>query len=216
MNKLYIFGDSFSTNFSTINEVSVEESWPVLLANKLEYELVSYASAGISNFGNLNKIYENLDIQSLDKNDMVIIGITFYDRLYDFWKNVGIDLRNNDTEGFTNVEVDFYKEKLLNTNGMMQYTQSSILQYNFIIDSLLKITTNVFFWNMDKCGLPLFNKMIIKNSKNYIKPFNFDCWIDYCNSNPEWWQKNNDRHFGKEGHNQFFQYLYQYTQNNLI
>lgn len=212
MNTLHIFGDSFSTNFSTINEVPNENSWPTLLSNKLGYELKSYASAGISNFGILNSIYNNFNF---DENDVVIIGITFYDRLYDFWKNVGIDLRNNQTDGFTQNEINFYQEKILSTNGMMQYTQNALIQYNFIINSLKKIT-NVYFWNMDKCGLPIFEKMISDNSENYIKPFNKKCWIDYCNSNPTWWQSNNDRHFGKIGHLEFFQYLYPYIQKNII
>lgn len=212
MKNLYIFGDSFSTNFSTIDEIQLEESWPILLSNKLGYELKSYASAGISNYGILNRIYDNLDLSKIDETDILIIGITFYDRLYDFWKNIGIDLRNNDTTGFTENEVNFYQEKILNTNGMMQYTQTALLQYNFIINSLKKVTPNVLFWNMDKCGLPIFEKMVKSNRKNYIKPFDEVCWIDYCNSNKLWWQTNNDRHFGKTGHLEFFQYLYPYIQ----
>jgi hypothetical protein len=69
---------------------------------------------------------------------------------------------------------------------------------------------------MDKCGLPLFNEMVKNNQKHYIKPFNEICWIDYCNSNPKWWQTNDDRHFGKTGHLEFFQYLYGYIQKDLI
>jgi hypothetical protein len=214
MKNLYIFGDSFSTNFSTIDEIKLEESWPVLLSNKLGYELKSYASAGISNYGILNRIYDNLDLTKIDETDVVIIGITFYDRLYDVWKNIGIDLRNNDSNGFTENEINFYQEKILNVNGMMQYTQTALLQYDFIINSLKKITPNVLFWNMDKCGLPIFTKMVKSNRKNYIKPFGEICWIDYCNSNKLWWQTNNDRHFGKTGHLEFFQYLYPYIQQS--
>ena len=118
MKNLYIFGDSFSTNFSSINEIKLEESWPMLLSNKLGYELKSYVSPGISNCGILNKIYHNLDLTEIDKSDIIIIGITFYDRLYDLWKNAGIDLRNNHTAGFTETEVNFYQEKILDTDGM--------------------------------------------------------------------------------------------------
>ena len=35
MKNLYIFGDSFSTNFSTIHEIELQDSWPILLSNKL-------------------------------------------------------------------------------------------------------------------------------------------------------------------------------------
>lgn len=212
MRNLYIFGDSFSTNFSTIDEVSIEESWPVLLSNELGYELKSFASAGISNYGILNTIYNN---SNFDKEDIVIIGITFYDRLYDFWKNIGIDLRNNNSEGFNDIEIAFYENKIIDVNGMLQYTQTALLQYNFILNYLKNIT-NIYFWNMDKCGLPLFNEMIKTHQKNYIKPFNKSCWIDVCNEKTNWWQTNNDRHFGKTGHLEFFQYLYPYTQTNLI
>ena len=212
MKNLYIFGDSFSTNFSTIDEVSIEESWPVLLSNELGYGLQSFASAGISNYGILNTIYTN---SNFDKDDIVIIGMTFYDRLYDFWKNIGIYLRNDDIIGFNDVEILFYKNKIIDTNGMMQYTYNALLQYDFIIKSLIQ-TTNVYFWNMDKCGLPLFNDMINRYHKNYIKPKGHRCWIDVCNETPLWWQKNNDRHFGKTGHKEFFRYLYQYIQSNII
>ena len=211
MKTLYIFGDSFSTNFSTINEIELEESWPILLSNKLGYELKSYASPGISNYGILNKIYDNLDLTEIDKSDVIIIGITFYDRLYDLWKNAGIDLPNNNSL-FTKNEINFYEEKILDTDGMTQYIKNSLLQYDFIINSLKTITPNVLFWNIDDCDLPIFEKMIKLNEKNYVKPFDKKCWIDYCYSNQLWWQTNNDKHFGKTGHKEFFKYLYPYIQ----
>jgi hypothetical protein len=216
MKTLYIFGDSFSTNFSTINEIELEESWPILLSNKLGYELKSYASPGISNYGILNKIYDNLDLTEIDKSDIIIIGITFYDRLYDLWKNAGIDLKDGKLSGISENEMNFYKEKILDTPGMMQYIKNSLLQYYFIINSLKSITPNVLFWNIDKCDLPIFKKMTELNGENYIKPFDKKCWIDYCYSNQLWWQTNNDKHFGKAGHKEFFEYLYQYIEPKLI
>lgn len=215
MKNLYIFGDSFSTNFSTINEIELEESWPILLSNKLNYELKSYASPGISNYGILNKIYDNLDLTEIDKSDIIIIGITFYERIYDFWKNAGIDLKNVNSHQFTKNEINFYEEKILDTTGMVQYTKNALIQYDFIINSLKTITPNVLFWNIDDSDLPIFKKMIKFNEKNYVKPFDKKCWIDYCYSNQLWWQTNNDKHFGKTGHKEFFQYLYQYIINRI-
>jgi hypothetical protein len=213
---LYIFGDSFSTNFSTINEIELEESWPILLSNKLGYELKSYASPGISNYGILNKIYDNLYFDKLDKNDIVIIGITFYERIYDFWKNAGIELKDVNSQQFTKNEINFYQEKILDKDGMTQYTKNALIQYDFIINALKTITPNVLFWNIDECDLPIFEKMIKLNEKNYVKPFDKKCWIDYCYSNQLWWQTNNDKHFGKIGHKEFFEYLYQYIEPKLI
>ena len=160
MKNLYIFGDSFSTNFSTINEIELEESWPILLSNKLGYELKSYASPGISNYGILHSIYDNLYFDKLDKNDIVIIGITFYDRIYDFWKNAGIDFKDANSEKFTKNEINFYQEKILDNDGMTQYTNNALIQYDFIINALKTITPNVLFWNIDNCDLPIFEKMI--------------------------------------------------------
>lgn len=210
MNQLYIFGDSFSTNFSTINEIKLEESWPILLSNKLGYELKSHASPGISNYGILASIYDNLDFDKLDSTDVVIIGITFYERIYDFWKGIGIDLNENNFENFTKNEIHFYEEKILDENGMIQYTKNALTQYNFVINSIKKITPNVLFWNIDNCDLYVFQKMIKNHNKNYIKPFDKTSWIDYCYSNKMWWQTNNDKHFGKTGHKEFFEYLYGY------
>ena len=34
--------------------------------------------------------------------------------------------------------------------------------------------------------------------------------------NDKHWQTNNDKHFGKIGHKQFFEYLYQYIEPKLI
>jgi hypothetical protein len=215
-NNLIIFGDSFSTNFSVSNEINLEESWPALLSNKLDYNLYNFANAGISNCGILNNIYTHLKFNELTKSDVIIIGFTFYDRMYDFWKNVGIDLKNNDTTSFSELEVKFYQYKQIDDDAMNKYTHNTLLQYNFIINSLKKITPNVFFWNMDKCEISLFDEMVKNNTKNYIKPFDKICWMDYCNETPEWWQKNDDRHFGKTGHLEFFQYLYEYIQKDLI
>jgi hypothetical protein len=212
MKSLIVFGDSFSTNFSTINEIEEKDSWPVLLSEKLGYELKNHASAGISNFGILNSIYKNLDIKKIDYSDIVIIGLTFYDRIYDFYKDRGIDLRNNNTDGYEDYEIEFYQKKWVSENSMLQYTHTTLLQYNFIIDSLRSKGIKFLFWNMDKCGLSLFDKLVEKYPKNYVNPFGKKCWIDYCNSKPEWWQSNDDRHFGKNGHSEFFQYLYGYIQ----
>ena len=176
MKNLYVFGDSFSTNYSATNEVSIEESWPVLLSNKLGYELKSYASPGISNYGILENIYYNLNLLEIDESDIIIISITFYDRLFDFWKSTGVDLEN-DTIHFTKKEISFYQEKILDTFGMERYAKNSLAQFDFIINSLKKITPNVLFWNIDNCNLPIFRKIKKENPKNYVKPFDKTSWI---------------------------------------
>ena len=80
---------------------------------------------------------------------MVIIGLTFYDRIYDFYKDRGIDLRNNNTDGYEHYEIEFYQKKWVSENSMLQYTHTTLLQYNFIIDSLRSKGIKFLFWNMD-------------------------------------------------------------------
>jgi hypothetical protein len=54
--------------------------------------------------------------------------------------------------------------------------------------------------------------MIKLNKIMYVKQFDKKCWIDYSYSKKLWWQTNNDKHFGKVGHKEFFEYLYPYIQ----
>ena len=112
-NKLYIYGDSFSTNYSTDDShVDKEFSWPYLLRDKLELEIIDQGHAGISNQGLLQMIYRNFNPKDAHT---VIIGLTFFNRTYDFYKNGGVDILHNTKEellekGIFEYEIDFYKK----------------------------------------------------------------------------------------------------------
>jgi hypothetical protein len=84
MNKLWIFGDSFSSNFNLKNaHENVTEylklfqkdsmmHWPEILSEKLNYQLVNHAMGGNSNY----QIFQDFCDQChlIKENDIVIIG----------------------------------------------------------------------------------------------------------------------------------------------
>ena len=84
MNKLWIFGDSFSSDFDIkyshqnhidyMNLMDVNEMihWPTILANKLNYKLVNLAKGGNSNYQIFFNLCEN--INQIEENDIILIG----------------------------------------------------------------------------------------------------------------------------------------------
>ena len=54
--KLYIFGDSFSKNFSTEVKIDEKDTWTYLLSNEMGIELADNAYSGISNQGILQML----------------------------------------------------------------------------------------------------------------------------------------------------------------
>lgn len=73
--KLWIYGDSNSMAF---NLDQVELSWPMIVAQQLEFELTSRAKPGVDNFF----IYQSWleDLPYIDEKDLVVIGWTHHSR----------------------------------------------------------------------------------------------------------------------------------------
>lgn len=221
-NKLYIFGDSFSTNYSTDNShVGKEFSWPYLLRDKLQLEIVDQGHAGISNQGLLQMLYRQLN--PADANT-VIIGLTFFNRTYDFYKNGGVDILHHTKgelleKGVFDYEIDFYTERMNDAVGYKRYLQQLLEQYLFIFKTLKHLNVKFHFWCLDSIqGVHAFDVMKTQYSQHFIpNPNGEDAWFKpYIDKKTEWWQKNSDRHFSKFGHSEFFQYLYGYIQKDLI
>jgi hypothetical protein len=217
--KLYIFGDSFSTNFSTCQTIEKEKTWPYLLSNKLNLKIEDHAHSGISNQGMLQMIYRNLNI---DDCGMIIFGLTFFHRIYDFYKNSGIDLKISDTEllknGINDYEINFYRKKMLDDVQYDESIKQQLEQFHFIFRTLKSTNKPFFFWSLDRSNIYFYEKLTKDFKKELIKsPVGTDDWFKpFLDVNVEWGQMNSDKHFGEYGHNQFFQYLYQYIQPKLI
>jgi hypothetical protein len=71
---------------------------------------------------------------------------------------------------------------------------------------------------LDRSNIYFYEKLTKDFKKELIKsPVGTDDWFKpFIDVNVEWGQMNSDKHFGEYGHNQFFQYLYQYIQPKLI
>ena len=129
MNNLYIFGDSFSTNFTSTNEVEINESWPVLLSEKLNLNLINHAIIGASNGEIINKFFEKYE--NIKKDDIIIFEIGFYNRVLDPFQNTTIAIGYDDR--FTKVEMDFFEYKSLD---MDEYIRQDLRKMEFIFNYL--------------------------------------------------------------------------------
>jgi hypothetical protein len=85
MKKLFTFGDSFTFNktheeceYSQKYRIDGDMHWPDIVANELNLKLVNFGYGGLSNDRILDNIIEKIDL--ISKDDIVIIGKTFYSR----------------------------------------------------------------------------------------------------------------------------------------
>ena len=113
-NNLIIFGDSFSTHFTTNNSVVLEESWPVLLSKKLNLNLINNALPGASNGEITNEIFKKYD--DIKDDDIVILEIGFFNRILEQFSGTTFMLGYND-DRFDELDFKFYTRKVLNMDS---------------------------------------------------------------------------------------------------
>ena len=86
MNQLLLFGDSFTAGngclpnekYAKYKTLDKDVIWPEIVANKLNLRLVNKGMGAYSNDKIIDSIIENYDL--INKNSLVIIGSTFYNR----------------------------------------------------------------------------------------------------------------------------------------
>ena len=219
MKNLIIFGDSFSTNFTHKNEVLESESWPSMLADKLNLNLLNYAMIGACNGEIINRFFK--EYRNIKSGDIVIFEIGFYNRVLDPFQNttvaIGYDKR------FSKIEMDFFEYKALNLD---EYIKQDLIKMEFIFHYLKSIGVKFYVWCIDK-------DLTLKNEKNAYEQFfyrlrdefwnniiryndKFSFFEEFVDKNPKYWSADSDKHFNKLGHNEFFLYLYEYIQKDLI
>jgi hypothetical protein len=201
MNNLYIFGDSFSTNFTSTNEVEINESWPVLLSKKLNLNLINHAIIGACNGEIINKFFEKYE--NIKKDDIVIFEIGFYNRVLDPFQNTTIAIGYDDR--FIKVEMDFFEYKSLD---MDEYIRQDLRKMEFIFNYLKTIGVKFYIWCIDRDLDPIKEKYGFSHFEFVTRKFP-DNVIQYNN---QYWCSDGDKHFNKLGHLEFFQYLYPYIQ----
>jgi hypothetical protein len=86
MSKLWVFGDSFTAGngclhneeYTKYKESDNDLVWPEIVANKLNLELINRGMGAFSNDKIIDTIIEDYNL--INKNSLVIIGSTFYNR----------------------------------------------------------------------------------------------------------------------------------------
>lgn len=211
MNNLIVFGDSFSTHFTTNDSVKIEDGWPHLLSNKLEMNLINHALVGGCNGEIINKFFKEYDC--IKNGDIIILEIGFFNRILDHFKNTTINLQY-DTR-FDELDFEYFSRKILD---MDEYIRQDIIKYGFICEYLKQKGNKFYIWCLDRELNPQnemyahaqFHKsLILKFDKNLIRFNNkFSLMDEIIEKTPEYWVNNSDKHFNKTGHQFFFQYLY--------
>jgi len=74
MNNIWVFGDSFSTNYAADAEIKVEQSWPEIVGQKLNKQVRNFAHPAVDNFF----IYSNYVNQKplIKSTDIVLLQWT--------------------------------------------------------------------------------------------------------------------------------------------
>jgi len=211
MNNLIVFGDSFSTHFTTNDSVKIEESWPHLLSKELGMGVINHSLVGGCNGEIINKFFKEYDC--IQSNDIVILEIGFFNRLLDHFKNTTIHLEFDDR--FDELDFEFFSRKVLD---MDEYIKQDIIKYGFICEYLKQRGNKFYLWCLDRELSPKkepyahaqFHISLIKKFESNLIKFNnkYSLMGEVIEKTPKYWVNNSDKHFNKTGHLFFFQYLY--------
>lgn len=197
MKNIFVFGDSFSTNYTLDNQVSPQESWPSLLAKKLQRNIKNYANAGMCNGEIINRFMQRY--HEIDSEDIVILETGFFSRVLNPFTNstlfVNDILNESDHKNLnSNSPQDylFYKQYVLN---MDTYIMHDVLKYKFILDYLTVKKIEFYVWSVDE-DKQLRSHLFDKFSKHYLM---YPKDWEHIVNNPAHWA-GNDKHFNAKAH----------------
>lgn len=209
--KLICFGDSYTADFKdNLIPTYIEykkwygdtfpKSWPILLSEKLNIELLNYGIGGTCN----DIIFETFikKINVLKKNDIVIIGWTFLTR-FKWYNDKGdnfVSILSNEHKN-RNISKETATEILVNRSNT-KWSEDVELKKEIIIKLSELIGFKIYFWSIDS------------NIKNELNEIHLCCnqlsvddnililmkKLGGKNINEETQGLVEDRHFGESGH----------------
>lgn len=203
MNKLFVFGDSFSYNY----KLELKNSWPKLLANKLNLELNLLSNPGASNFQIYLTVIDTLE--KISKNDLVIICTSWNDRHYVPLFNYGISAadiiqKQNKNLKLNSIE-NFYIE---NFNEEKAYLFHKKI-FKTLFSLLKKWDINFFYWNLMDFDLEFYENLI------YTKDNSVEFFYDWFDVDESMWLESEiagefgDKHLGINGSKVISEYFYE-------
>lgn len=209
MNKLFTFGDSFTFNkepfeckYALKYMKDGDAYWPNIISEKLNYKLYNFGWGALSNDRILDNIIEKIDL--ISKDDVVIIGKSFYNRfdIPSFTKFIKSDIINKFTtisphstdilikDGFTKEEAEsivFYGCQ----HADAVFSKRHNLRFDFVKKYLkLHGVTDVIFWEIE------------------------DTWSKYESIKAATSNEIDDLHWSFKGHSDFADFIYNEIQNN--
>jgi len=212
MNNLVVFGDSFSTHYSTDNSVLLEESWPILLSKELNLNLINHSLPGACNGEITNEVFKRYS--DINDGDIVIVEIGFFNRILEQFTGTTFMLGYDDAR-FDDLDFKFYSRKSLNLD---LYIKQDLVKFEFICEYLKKRNIKFLIWFIDgelnpKDNPQSYNQLrysLHNNFSEYFIQFNgkFSLMDEIIEKNPNFWVNKSDKHFNKIGHEYFFLYLY--------
>ena len=223
MNTLWIFGDSFSSDFdyknlhgnhkSYMDIFNVEHIrvWASVLGEKLGYDVKNLAKGGNSNYQIFQDYCDSCHL--IQPNDIVIVGWGLIDKFRISQNNKVVNIHPNNTRDYENMSKSTLDEMIKNRreiyNGIDIWA-GEINGWERAIDTLSKNKGyHIYFWSTEEDRL-----MKQEDKKNYLCSESKKSLIHYlrdlgCLSMS---QETNDvvgdSHFGLQGHNKQAEIFY--------
>lgn len=189
MNKLWVFGDSFSHGHgfndsdpfyeSTLPDTTDKRYWCEIVADELNLELHNYSNVGASNDYILDKLLENAD--KIEKSDYVVIQAAYYSRF---------DVPHNSSFSFLHTIVRYgdsrhIKVNLIGDDDMTEHKHETLVDFAVYFASLpayehrqlnrfekligLLKTKNIAFWCLRTPNSPNIKEIQIIKNPYFIK-----------------------------------------------
>jgi hypothetical protein len=228
MNTLWIFGDSFSSDFDYKNLHGNHKSymeifniehipvWASVLGEKLRYDVKNLAKGGSSNYQIFQDYCDYCHL--IQPNDIVIVGWGLIDKFRISQNNKVINIHPNNTRDYENMSKSTLDEMVKNRreiyNGIDIWA-GEIYGWERAMDTLSKNKGyQIYFWSSEEDRLIYIENDDHKKSKNYLCSESKQSLIHYlrdvgCLSMSQ--ETNNvvgDSHFGLQGHNKQAEIFY--------
>ena len=221
MKTLWIFGDSFSSNFDyenlhenhkkymEIKNVNSIPTWSTILSSKLNCEVKNFARGGNSNYEIFQNFCDNCHL--INENDIVIIGwaLIVKFRISENQKFLNIDKNSNRDYGMVSKET--IKEIIDNRLKIVESKRDRWSEEIYIWENAIRTLSKhknfrTYFWTAEEPRLIYNQNEEFKKGKNYLCSESNEMLLSYlnklgCTSMSE--ETNGivgDSHFGIDGH----------------